>query len=186
MQTVTMTTKTLDEYLKEPYGRLLIQDDDGTFAAEIVEFSGCFSQGETADEAMKNLDEAARNWIEETIRLGKPIPAPIANYEFGGKFALRLPRSLHRKAALMAERDGVSLNTFLVDAIATRVGAHDFYNQLFERLEKRLIQRTAANVVARLIPGFKQIEARSVWDYEPVSASPIFNLNQTITIEGAK
>jgi hypothetical protein len=80
----------------------------------------------------------------------------------------------------------VSLNTFFVDAIAERVGAHNFYNQLFERLENRLIQKTAANVFARLIPEFKQIEARPTWYYEPQSPSQVFNLNQTITIEGAK
>ncbi len=186
IQKMIMKTKTANDYLKEPYGRLLIQDEDGTYSAEILEFSGCFSQGETADEAMVNLDEAAKNWIEETIKLGKTIPEPMASNELGGKFALRLPRGLHKKAVLMSEREGVSLNTFFVDAIAERVGAHNFYNQLFERLEKRLIQKTAANVFARLIPEFKQFEARPNLFYEPQSPSQVFNLNQTITIEGVK
>ncbi len=49
-----MKTKTTNDYLKEPYGRLLIQDEDGTYSTEILEFPGCFSQGETANEAVKN------------------------------------------------------------------------------------------------------------------------------------
>jgi predicted HicB family RNase H-like nuclease len=40
-------------------------------------------------------------------------------------FALRMPRSLHRRAAQFAERDRVSLNQFFVAAIAERVGAQD-------------------------------------------------------------
>jgi len=150
-----MKTKTSDEYLKEPYGRLLIKDSDGTFAAEILEFPGCYTQGETADEAMANLDEAARNWIEETLKQGKPIPEAMANNDASGKFALRLPRGLHQKATLMAEREGVSLNTFFIDAIAERVGAHKFLDQLAQRAEKRLAQIPVANLDALLLPEMK-------------------------------
>jgi hypothetical protein len=38
----------------------------------------------------------------------------------------------------MAERDGVSLNQFLVSAIAARIGAEDFYNRLADKIERRL------------------------------------------------
>lgn len=70
-----MKTKTPKEYLKEPYKISLFRDDDtGTYAAEIEEFEGCFSQGDTADEATANVLEAAENWIEATLAQGKPIP----------------------------------------------------------------------------------------------------------------
>lgn len=35
---------------------------------------------------------------------------------------LRLPKSLHKKAARLAERDGVSLNQFIVAGLAEHVG----------------------------------------------------------------
>lgn len=154
MNTNTVT-KSVEDYLKEPYARVLIPEEDGRFSTEILEFPGCFSQGDTAEEAIRNLEEAAKSWIEATLEQGKQIPEPTANYGYGGKVALRLPRGLHRKATQMAEREGVSLNTFLVDAVAARIGAQNFYDRMAERIENRLIIKTAANVMARVSPLFQ-------------------------------
>jgi predicted RNase H-like HicB family nuclease len=128
--------KEIEEYIRDPYTRILIPSDDGSFTAEILEFTGCFADGETADEAMNNLNEAARSWIEACLEQGLEIPEPLMNQGYGGKIALRLPRSLHRQAARMAARDGVSLNQFLVTAIAARVGAEDLFGNLANKLKR--------------------------------------------------
>jgi len=129
--------KTPDDYLKLPYSRILIPDE-GSYAAEILEFPGCFSQGETPNEAITNLEKAARSWIQVALTQGLEIPEPYLNQGYAGKIALRLPRSMHRQATRLAERDGVSLNQFLVSAIAARIGAEDFYTRLADRIERRL------------------------------------------------
>ena len=126
-----------EEYLKQPYARILIPDPGGGFSAEILEFPGCFSQGKTAEEAFSNLENAAMAWIESAMRQGQEIPSPSAHHGYTGKIALRLPKSIHRKAAQFAERDGTSLNQFLVSAIAARLGAEDLHARLIERLEER-------------------------------------------------
>ncbi|MBM3151823.1 MAG: type II toxin-antitoxin system HicB family antitoxin, partial [Chloroflexi bacterium] len=87
--------KTPDDYLKLPYSRILIPDE-GSYAAEILEFPGCFSQGETPDEAITNLEKAARSWIHVAQTQGLEIPEPYLNQGYAGKIALRLPRSMHR------------------------------------------------------------------------------------------
>jgi predicted RNase H-like HicB family nuclease len=125
---------TLNEYLAQPYSRLLIPEKEGGYSAEILEFPGCFSQGDTAEEAINNLEDAARNWISAALEQGLKIPEPTGDHDYSGKVALRLPRSTHRKAIQMAEREGVSLNTFLVDAISARTGAEDLYERLADRL----------------------------------------------------
>lgn len=109
-----------------------------SFHAEILEFPGCFGQGETVDEAYSNLEEAAESWIEACLSQGQEIPEPSSNLTFSGRIVLRLPRSIHRKATQLAERDRSSLNTYLVSAVAAKVGAEDFYSLLYERLERRL------------------------------------------------
>ncbi len=126
-----------EEYLKQPYARILIPDDSGFFSAEILEFPGCFSQGKNAQEAFQNLEKAALAWIEAALEQGQEIPAPSANHGYPGRIALRLPRSIHRKAAQFAERDGTSLNQFLVSAIAVRVGAEELQFRILDRLEER-------------------------------------------------
>jgi predicted HicB family RNase H-like nuclease len=111
------------EILRRPYSRVLIPQDEGGFTAEILEFPGCFAEGDSADEANAHLEAAADSWLLACFESGKSIPDPLAEYEGSGKFALRLPRSLYGRAAKAAARDGVSLNQFITDAVAEKVGA---------------------------------------------------------------
>jgi len=126
------------DFLKKPYARILIPSEDGTYAAEMLEFPGCFSQGNTPQEAMENLDDAAEAWIEAAIEQNQEIPEPLATYGYSGKISLRIPRSVHKKAAHFAQKDDVSLNQFFASAIAARVGAEEICDRLIERLEGRL------------------------------------------------
>lgn len=147
-----MTIKTVEQYLKAPYSYSFIQDEDGTFAAEVLEFEGCYSQGETPEQAMNNIQEAAKNWIEATLRSGKPIPTPLAETEASGKYALRMPKHIHQKVQRMAQNDGVSVNTFLVEAIAEKIGAIDYQDRLMTHIENKMSHRTVANIAALLLP----------------------------------
>jgi antitoxin HicB len=115
---------TAAEYLKRPYGRLLVPEDEGGYHAEIIEFPGCFADGETAAEAAENLEGAASSWLTAAIAKGQTIPEPLEELEYSGKLVLRLPKSLHRYAAFAANRENVSLNQFIVSCIAEQVGGY--------------------------------------------------------------
>lgn len=110
------------EYLKRPYHRVLVPDSSGTYSAEIEEFAGCFAVGETAGEAVTNLEEVAESWLESEIDRNRPIPEPFEEHDFSGRFVLRLSKSLHAKAARAAQRDGVSLNSFISNCVSECVG----------------------------------------------------------------
>jgi predicted RNase H-like HicB family nuclease len=110
------------EYLNRPYGRVVIPESDGTFRAEIIEFPGCIAVGDTAAEALANLEGVAESWLEATLAKGQRISEPMENGGFSGKLVLRLPKTLHKKAAYMAARDGVSLNLFIISSVAQQVG----------------------------------------------------------------
>lgn len=140
-------TKTPTEYLQEPYARILTPNGAGGFTAEILEFPGCVTEGDTADEAIRNLEEAALGWIEGTLLQGNEVPEPMDNDGFSGKFALRLPRSVHRAAARLAERDNVSLNTYFVSAISAAVGAEKFSDHMMQKLDELKKQASRFNVV---------------------------------------
>jgi predicted RNase H-like HicB family nuclease len=143
--------RSLEEYVKKPYVRILIPDEDGGYSAEILEFPGCFAEGDTAGEAMRALERAAGSWIQAALDQGQDIPEPYQNQGYGGKIALRLPRSLHRQAVRLAARDGVSLNQFLVAAIAKHVGAQDCFSWIREKLNERWAAH-AQNVQAEVNP----------------------------------
>ena len=111
-----------NETLKKPYARVLVPDSTGGFFAELLEFPGCFAEGETSSEAYEQLEKAAESWIEAALELGQEIPEPLSSHDYSGKLALRLPKSLHKKATFFAQQDGVSLNQYIICAIAEKIG----------------------------------------------------------------
>lgn len=109
------------EILKKPYARQVIPQD-GLYKAEILEFPGCFAVGDSAIEALTNLEEIAIDWLAATIAQGQNIPEPSDATGYSGKTVLRMSKTLHKKASQFAMRDGVSLNQFVVNCVAEQVG----------------------------------------------------------------
>jgi len=97
------------DVIKRPYGRVVLPEPDGTFRAEIIEFPGCIAAGDTAAQALTSLEAVAESWLEATIAKGLRVPEPIESTEYSGKLVVRLPKTLHKKAAHAAAREGVSL-----------------------------------------------------------------------------
>jgi predicted RNase H-like HicB family nuclease len=128
---------TSSEYLKKPYSRTLIPVGNETYFAEILEFPGCFAEGQSPDEAYRNLEKVAESWIEAALAQGQEIPEPFAIRDFSGRIALRIPKSIHKQSVKFAEMDGTSLNQFFLTAVAARVGAEEFYERLYSRLEAK-------------------------------------------------
>ena len=46
------------------------------FGVVVPDFPGCFSAGDTLDEALQNAEEAAAAWVDAALDAGQPIPAP--------------------------------------------------------------------------------------------------------------
>jgi antitoxin HicB len=117
---------TVEEYVELPYTMALVhdRDDEGNAAwvAQVEELPGCVSQGPTPDEAVANLREAMQAWIGAALEAGREIPRPRAEARPSGRFLLRLPVSLHAALAREADAEGISLNQFIVGALAGAIG----------------------------------------------------------------
>jgi len=103
------------DYLELPYHITIqrITDESGSYYfATVREFDGCMSHGDTYTEAFENIREAMEGWIDAKLGNGFPVPQPIDDNQFSGKFVLRLPKSLHARLAMEAEKEGVSLNQY--------------------------------------------------------------------------
>jgi antitoxin HicB len=110
------------EILRRPYARVLTPEPEGQYTAEIMEFPGCVAYGDNAAEALKNLDEVSIEWVRASLEQGQDIPGPMANIDYSGRLVLRMTKGLHQRAAMCAEREGVSLNQFIVTCLAEAVG----------------------------------------------------------------
>lgn len=67
-----------------------IGDDVTAFGIVVPDLPGCFSAGDTLDEAMAGAEEAAAAWIDATLDAGGAVPPPSsleavrANPDFAG------------------------------------------------------------------------------------------------------
>ena len=59
------------------YRVIITQDLDGVFIAEVNSLPGCISQGNTREEAKKNILEAIAIYLESLEAHNEPIPPPI-------------------------------------------------------------------------------------------------------------
>lgn len=64
--------------IRRPYHRVITGEPVEGYLGEVLELPGCLTAGETAEEALRNLDEAMAVWIESALVHGDPIPEPIA------------------------------------------------------------------------------------------------------------
>ena len=104
--------------------RPLQEDEGGGWLAEIPDLPGCMSDGDTPEEAVRNVLKAQEAWLAVSRELGQNVPKPTPLFEeCSGRLTLRLPRSLHRQLSLRARMEGVSLNELVLRLISCGLSA---------------------------------------------------------------
>jgi predicted RNase H-like HicB family nuclease len=63
--------------LKYKYRILIEKDENDIYIASCPALQGCYSQGDTVDEALQNIKDAIQLHIEARQALGEPIPIEI-------------------------------------------------------------------------------------------------------------
>lgn len=114
----------LEYYYKLPYTVILEQWDDGSglyWVARIAELPHCLIHADTPEEAVKEIEEVKRDWIKSNLERGLKIPEPVS-HKYSGQIRLRISPSLHKVLTQRAELEGVSLNQYMVTALANQAG----------------------------------------------------------------
>ncbi len=117
-----MVNKNLEYYLSLPYTVTVKRGEDAGKAywvARVLELPHCMTHGDTPEEAIRDIEDAKREWLKSNLEDKLPIPEPA---KFSGQYHLRMPPSLHEALALKSESEEVSLNQFMVAALARSVG----------------------------------------------------------------
>src|SRR3990172_8222312 len=110
-------------YMGLPYTVILRRDEENDYVARIDELPGCVAHGKDQQEALQGLGEGKEAWIIDCIERGDSVPEPAAEETMpSGKWVQRVPKSLHRKLASIAKREGVSLNQLVTSILSEAVG----------------------------------------------------------------
>jgi antitoxin HicB len=105
-----------------PYPVTLVREDSGEWVATIDVLPGCNARGATPDEALERVAGAVAAWVETAEQEGKEVPEPKSAQSHSGRLLLRMPQTLHAELARAAERERVSLNQFITDALSGALG----------------------------------------------------------------
>lgn len=94
--------------------RVEFSPEDDAFVGHIVGIRDIVGfHGQTVDEIRTAFVEAVDDYIDTCAALGKDPDLPAS-----GRLVLRLPVELHGRLRSAAQREGQSLNAFLVDQLA--------------------------------------------------------------------
>ena len=95
---------------------------------EFPEVKGCGGAGLTKLEAIQDAEENLKVHLqfleEEGLEIPQPTDVCILN-KYSGKFTIRMSKTLHKTASEMANLDGISLNSFIVEAVSRYCGQQE-------------------------------------------------------------
>lgn len=111
--------KDMAYYMALPYREVIEADPAGGYVGYVAEWKGCITQAETKAELLDALDDAKKCWLTAALEEGLNIPEPAREEDFSGRFNLRIPKSLHKRLAMSAKAEGVSLNQLAMCLLAS-------------------------------------------------------------------
>ena len=62
--------------MKDYHINIFYSEEDGGYIADIPDLEACSAFGETADEALRQVELAKTAWLAAAREAGKPIPEP--------------------------------------------------------------------------------------------------------------
>ena len=110
--------KNIDYYMSLPYEVCITHSPEGGYVGRIPDLPGCITQGETQLEVLEMIEDAKRCWLTAALEDEDDIPEPDWDL-YNGRLNLRIPKSLHRKLAVGAKREGVNLNQLVTYLISS-------------------------------------------------------------------
>ena len=93
--------------------------------AKSSSLKGCVGQADLMADAIAELEENEKAWLETAKETGIPIPEVFVenNENYSGKLTLRLAPYVHMQAVRLAQREGISLNQYINNAVVSQNSA---------------------------------------------------------------
>ncbi|MDF5732520.1 MAG: toxin-antitoxin system HicB family antitoxin [Rhizonema sp. PD38] len=87
--------------------------EDQEFVGLCAEFPSLSYLHENRAAALEGIADLVKNVVADMEANDERIPEPIAEKNYSGKFQVRIPPELHRRLAIEAAEENVSLNRYV-------------------------------------------------------------------------
>ena len=105
-------------YKAEDYTyRVFWSEEDSAYIATVAEFSLLSSIEDSQQEAFMGMVDLIRFVLADMEKSAEKPPAPLGKKVYSGELRLRMPTEVHRRVAIEAAEQGVSINQLLVSRI---------------------------------------------------------------------
>ena len=90
--------------------RITWSPEDREHLGLCAEFPSLSWLASTPEQALAGIQEIVREVLADMRREGEQVPKPLADRTYSGKFMVRMAPETHRRLAVEAAEEGVSLN----------------------------------------------------------------------------
>jgi len=94
--------------------RVTWSSEDDEFVAACIEFPSLSWLASSQVEALVGLNDLIAGTVADMQERGEAAPQPLSDRKYSGKFNLRLGESLHRRLAIEAAEEHVSINQLVI------------------------------------------------------------------------
>lgn len=98
-----------------------LEEEDSEWLAHFVELPNVSAYGDTAEDAIHELEIAWELMKESYQERNEQVPIAPSRKHYSGAFNVRLDKRLHRSLATEAARAGVSLNALVAQKLTVSV-----------------------------------------------------------------
>lgn len=93
--------------------------EDGEYVALCAELPSLSWLEPSPEAALAGVRELVKSVVQEMTAAGEQVPEPLAERRYSGEFRVRIPPELHRKLAMDAQEQKVSLNRLVSAKLAS-------------------------------------------------------------------
>jgi predicted HicB family RNase H-like nuclease len=93
--------------------RVTWSSEDQEFIGLCAEFPSLSYLHKNRTEALEGITDLVKDVVEDMAANGEKIPEPIAEKNYSGNFQVRIPPELHRRLAIEAAEEKISLNRYV-------------------------------------------------------------------------
>ena len=90
--------------------RVIWSEEDGEHVGLCAEFPSLSWMARTPEAALRGIRRLVAEVVADLKANRESVPQPVLSRRYSGKFMVRVPPEVHRKLALEAAEEGVSLN----------------------------------------------------------------------------
>lgn len=156
------------------------EEDDGEilYVGRVAEFPNISVFEETFEVARALVIDSIQTLkkIADETQVDFPLPYPAPSDEFSGRVTFRLSKSLHAKVSRLAAQEDISVNQYLVTAVASYVGETDGILRVVTEaahLLGNIVTNSVANVVTNAVTAWKSTQFSQISE-TPIDAATIF------------